>query len=160
MNFNERTNTLLYKNIHLSHFIHERVDVSVVCEKWMERHTFRERTPSSHTFFHSGCPLWPSEKEAKHKLQLWRLEYLHIPRQTYSSRTQNSTRRSFSLKVQYINCCSEWNSSCRIHPVRGSRRGYAFFCFGKSEQENCQSGVGFAIKLDLTKSLSSLTKGI
>ena len=32
-NFNERTNTLLYKNIYLSHFILERVDVSVVCER-------------------------------------------------------------------------------------------------------------------------------
>ena len=29
--FNERTNTLLYRNINLSHFILERIDVSVVC---------------------------------------------------------------------------------------------------------------------------------
>ena len=33
-NFNERTNTLLYKNIYLSHFI---LDVSVVCERWVEQ---------------------------------------------------------------------------------------------------------------------------
>ena len=39
MNFNERANTLLYKNMYLSHFIHERVDVSVVCERWVETRT-------------------------------------------------------------------------------------------------------------------------
>ena len=33
---NERTNTLLYKNIYLSHFILERVDISVVYEKWVQ----------------------------------------------------------------------------------------------------------------------------
>ena len=32
MNFNERTNTLLYKNIYISHFILERVDVGCVWE--------------------------------------------------------------------------------------------------------------------------------
>ena len=36
--FNERTNTLLYKNIYLSHFILER-DVSVVSERWVETRT-------------------------------------------------------------------------------------------------------------------------
>ena len=39
MNFNERTNTLLYKNIYLSHFILERVDVSVICARWVETGT-------------------------------------------------------------------------------------------------------------------------
>ena len=39
MQFNERTNTLLYKNIHLSHFILKMVDVSVVCERWVETGT-------------------------------------------------------------------------------------------------------------------------
>ena len=36
--FNERTNTLLYKNINLSHFIFERV-MFTVCEKWVETRT-------------------------------------------------------------------------------------------------------------------------
>ena len=34
---NERTH--LFIKIYLSHFILERVDVSVVCERWVERHT-------------------------------------------------------------------------------------------------------------------------
>ena len=36
MNFNEQTNTLFYKNMYLSHFILESVDISVVCERWVE----------------------------------------------------------------------------------------------------------------------------
>ena len=32
-------NTLLYKNMSLSHFILKRVDVSVVCERWVETGT-------------------------------------------------------------------------------------------------------------------------
>ena len=36
--------------IYLSHFILERVDVSAVCGRWVERHILRERT-SSHIFF-------------------------------------------------------------------------------------------------------------
>ena len=63
MNFNEWTNTLLYKNIYLSHLILERVDVSVVCERWVERHILRERTSSSHIFFQepwgaNACTPW------------------------------------------------------------------------------------------------------
>ena len=46
---NERTDFFI--KIYLSHFILERVDVSVVCERWVERHIFRERTSSSHIFF-------------------------------------------------------------------------------------------------------------
>ena len=46
---NERTNFFI--NIYLSHFILERVDVSVVCERRVERHILRERTSSSHIFF-------------------------------------------------------------------------------------------------------------
>ena len=42
--------THFFIKIYLSHFILERVDVSVVCEKWVERHVLRERT-SSHIFF-------------------------------------------------------------------------------------------------------------
>ena len=45
---NERTHFFI--KIYLSHFILERVDVSVVCERWVERHILRERT-SSHIFF-------------------------------------------------------------------------------------------------------------
>ena len=36
--------------MYLSHFILERVDVSVVCERWVETQILRERT-SSHIFF-------------------------------------------------------------------------------------------------------------
>ena len=46
---NERTHFFI--KIYLSHFILERVDVSVVYERWVERHIPRERTSSSHIFF-------------------------------------------------------------------------------------------------------------
>ena len=46
---NERTHFFI--KIYLSHFILEKVDVSVVCERWVERHILRERTSSSHIFF-------------------------------------------------------------------------------------------------------------
>ena len=46
---NERTHFFI--KIYLSHFILERVDVSVVCERWVERHILRERTSSSHILF-------------------------------------------------------------------------------------------------------------
>ena len=46
---NDRTHFFI-KNI--SHtFILERVEFSVVCERWVERHILRERTSSSHIFF-------------------------------------------------------------------------------------------------------------
>ena len=35
-----------FTEIYLSHFILLRVDVSLVCEKWVERHILRERTSS------------------------------------------------------------------------------------------------------------------
>ena len=38
-NFNERTNTFLYKNMYPSHFILERMDVSVISERWVETGT-------------------------------------------------------------------------------------------------------------------------
>ena len=46
---NERTHFFI--KIYLSHFILERVYVSVVRERWVERHILRERTSSSHIFF-------------------------------------------------------------------------------------------------------------
>ena len=46
---NERTHSFI--KIYLTHFILERVDVSVVCERWVERHILRERTSSSHILF-------------------------------------------------------------------------------------------------------------
>ena len=46
---NERTHFFI--KIYLSHFILERVDVSVVYERLVERHILRERTSSSHIFF-------------------------------------------------------------------------------------------------------------
>ena len=42
--FNERTNTLLYKSMYLSHFI---LDVSVVCERWLETGTNCYTDPTS-----------------------------------------------------------------------------------------------------------------
>ena len=58
---NERTHFFI--KIYLSHFILERVDVSVVCERWVERHILRERTSFSHIFFPepggaNGCTLF------------------------------------------------------------------------------------------------------
>ena len=47
---NERTHFFI--KIYLSHFILERVDVFVVCERWVERHMLRAGTSSfSHIFF-------------------------------------------------------------------------------------------------------------
>ena len=46
---NERTQFFI--KIYLSLFILERVDVSVVCERWVERHILRERNSSSYMFF-------------------------------------------------------------------------------------------------------------
>ena len=46
---NERTHFFI--KIYLSYFILERVDVCVVCGRWVERHILRERTSSSHIFF-------------------------------------------------------------------------------------------------------------
>ena len=46
---NERTHFFI--KIYFSHFILERVDVSVVCERWVERYILRERTSSFHIFF-------------------------------------------------------------------------------------------------------------
>ena len=45
---NERTH---YIKIYPSDFTLEKVDVSVVCERWVERHIVRVRTFSSHIFF-------------------------------------------------------------------------------------------------------------
>ena len=45
---NKRTHFFI--KIYLSHFILKRVDVSVLCESWLERHILKERT-SSHIFF-------------------------------------------------------------------------------------------------------------
>ena len=52
---NERTHFFI--KIYLSNFILEKVDVSVVYERWVERHILRERTCSSHIFFQEpvGC---------------------------------------------------------------------------------------------------------
>ena len=47
--FTERTH--FFTKTYLSHFILERVDVSVVWERWVERHILREKTSSSHIFF-------------------------------------------------------------------------------------------------------------
>ena len=63
---NERTNTRLYKNMNLSHFILERVDVSVVRARGVERHILRERT-SSHIYFQkpggaNACTPWSSSE--------------------------------------------------------------------------------------------------
>ena len=48
-NFNERTNTLLYKNIYLSHFILERVDVGCVWE--MSRRRWQTAILTQQYFF-------------------------------------------------------------------------------------------------------------
>ena len=49
--------TRFFIKIYLSHFILERVDVYVVCERWVERHILRERISSSDIFFQEpvGC---------------------------------------------------------------------------------------------------------
>ena len=46
---NERT--YFFIKIYLSHFILERVDASVVCERWVERYILRERNSCYNIFF-------------------------------------------------------------------------------------------------------------
>ena len=67
--------THFFIKIYLSHFILERVDVSVVCERWVERHILRERT-SSHISF--------QEPEGANACKLVRdaSDWLRIPRST------------------------------------------------------------------------------
>ena len=55
MNFNEWKNTLLYKNMYLTHFILERIDVSVVCERWVETGTDCYIDPTSFPDHSSTC---------------------------------------------------------------------------------------------------------
>ena len=92
---NERTHFFI--KIYLSHFILERVDVSVVCERWVERHILRERTSSSHIFFREpvGVPtlvtscklarddLWPAtcpslDCNSLHSVQIWPCGSHHV----------------------------------------------------------------------------------
>ena len=54
-NFNERMNTLLYKNMYLSHFI---LDVSVVCERWVETGTDCYIDPTSSPDHSSTYASW------------------------------------------------------------------------------------------------------
>ena len=72
--FNERTNTLLYKNMYLSHFILERVDVSVVFERWVERHMLRERNCTrsqvrQRRLWSAACPTLGCD--SLHSVQIW-----------------------------------------------------------------------------------------
>ena len=74
---NERTYFLI--KIYLSYFILERVDVSVVYERWVERHILRERTSSSLFFFlesvgaNACAPLQAHQRRA---------DRLRVPRST------------------------------------------------------------------------------
>ena len=84
---NERTH--LFMKLYLSHFIHERVDVSVVCERWVERHILRERT-SSHIFFQEPwvpmlAPPWKLIRDASARLR--------VPRSTAILCTQSKSDR-------------------------------------------------------------------
>ena len=84
---NERTHFFI--KIYLSPFILKRVDVSVVCERCVERHIVRERTSCSHIFFQepgdaNACtPLQASQRrlwlaacpsldcDSLHSVQIW-----------------------------------------------------------------------------------------
>ena len=62
--------------MYLSHFILEKVDVSVVCERWVERHILRERS-SSHIFFQepvgtNACTPCKLVREASDRLRVSR----------------------------------------------------------------------------------------
>ena len=73
---NERTHFFI--KIYLSHFILERVDVSVVSERWVERKILRERT-SSHIFFQepggaNACTLFQArQRDVSNRLRVPRL---------------------------------------------------------------------------------------
>ena len=83
---NERTH--FFTKIYLSHFILERVDISMACEKWVERHMLRERT-SSNIFFQAPVganvctPLQARQR---------RVDRLRLPRSTASLPLSKSDR--------------------------------------------------------------------
>ena len=73
---NERTHFFI--KIYISHFILERADVSMMCERWVEGHILWERT-SSHVFFQepglpTAAPLASSSETTSVRL--------HVPRST------------------------------------------------------------------------------
>ena len=88
---NERTH--LFIKICISHFILERVDVSMVCERWMERHILWERT-SSHILFQD-----PGGANACTPLQARQghLDRLRVPRSTVILCTLLNLTAWFSL---------------------------------------------------------------
>ncbi len=68
---NERTHFFI--KMYLSHFILERVDVSVVCERWVERHIYSERGLLL-TISSNECPAYDtkqSDGEVPVMLELW-----------------------------------------------------------------------------------------
>ena len=81
---NKRTHFFI--KIYLSHFILERVDVSVVCERWVERHIFKERT-SSHIFFREpgGANTYKLVRDASDRL--------HVPGSTVILSTLSKSNR-------------------------------------------------------------------
>ena len=85
---NERTHFFI--KIYLSHFILERVDVSEMCERWVERHILGERTSSSHIFFRElGVPtLAPTCKLVRDAS-----DRLRVPRSTPILCTLSKTSR-------------------------------------------------------------------
>ena len=94
---NDRTH--FFMKIYLSHFILKRIDVSMVCERWMERHIHRERT-SFHIFFQE-----PGGANACTPLQA-------------------RQRRLWSAACPSLNCGSLLSKSDRVVFITWSPSGY------------------------------------
>lgn len=68
---------------------------------------------------------------------------------------------SLALRKYNVSICAlsetRFAGTSQLEEVGG---GYVFYWIGKDEEEHRQSGVGFAIRSDIAKSLTSLPKGV
>ena len=118
--------TSLWK-IYLSHFILERVDVSVGCERWVETHILRERTyiffqkPGVPTF----APTWQLVRDASGRL--------HDPRSTVILCTQSKSDRVILIT---------WSPSGYTRYVPDCPDRAVIFLFTNQNVTVCQSTRG------------------
>ena len=113
--------THFFIKIYLSHFILEWVDVSVVCERWVERHILWERTSSSISSKRSQrvstlAPLCKLVRDASNRLR--------VPRSTailctlckspawFSSRDPRPVTHLFDLSALTRRYLSVYKSKC------------------------------------------------
>ena len=116
-NFNERTNTLLYKKIYLSHFILERVDVSCVWEVggdkdgllfWPSSSSDHSSTSSSSWLGCSTVVHW-GPKALCQPLALNSESYLQLTRTASDTWSYNCLASTcFRCSSTYLHWCISW----------------------------------------------------